>query len=122
VDLGPAAQRRQAFVMEWTVIEQRKTQRFDLALPFEVVRSGTEQTTAGETKNVSSAGVLFTSAIPIRIGESIEYFITLPRVPGSRMEVRLRCSGTVVREEDKLTFAATLERHEFRRTSEAAGI
>lgn len=70
----------------------------------------------GETKNVSSGGVLFTHAgVPIEIGQSIEYLISLPT--GGRIgDVRLRCMGKVVRrDEERQSVAATLERYEFMR-------
>jgi hypothetical protein len=95
------------------VIEQRKNQRFDLKLPFEIIRAGANHKTIGETRNVSSSGVLFTSSIPVEVGEPIEYLITFPKAPGSRADVRLRCVGTVLRGDPALTFAATLERYEF---------
>jgi hypothetical protein len=97
------------------MIEQRKNQRFELRLPFELIRGGASPQSAGETKNVSSSGVLFTSAVPVEIGEPIEYFITFPKPPGSRSEVRLRCVGKVLRNDPEATFAATLERYEFHR-------
>jgi hypothetical protein len=96
--------------------EQRKHQRFDLKLPFELIQPGAAHSPAGETKNVSSSGVLFTSDVPVEVGESIEYLITFPKVPGSRADVRLRCVGKVIRNEPQTTFAATLERYEFLRT------
>lgn len=92
--------------------EQRKNQRFDLRLPFELL-SGTKN--KGETRNMSSSGVLFHAPKQMEIGESIEYLITLPRVPGTRVDVRLRCMGTVVRGEKESMFAATLDRYEFQR-------
>jgi hypothetical protein len=95
------------------VIEQRKHQRFDLRLPFEIVRGEPRSKAVGETKNVSSSGVLFTAEGPVSVGESIEYLITFPRVPGSKSEVRLRCAGKVLRNDPEETFAATLERYEF---------
>ncbi len=103
------------------MIEQRKHQRFDLRLPFEVVRNGSPMRVRGETKNVSSAGVLFTAESQLPLGESIEYLITLPRTPGARRDVRLRCVGKILREDSESAFAATLERYEFLRetTSEA---
>lgn len=70
----------------------------------------------GETKNVSSTGVLFTSPSPVEVGESIEYMITLPKAKGSRVDVRLRCVGKVLRGDRPSEFAATLERYEFLRT------
>src|SRR6266851_4296848 len=94
------------------MIEQRKNQRFELRLPFEIIRAGAKAKT-GETKNVSSSGVLFTSAAPVEVGEPIEYFITFPKAPGSHVEVRLRCVGKVLRGDAQAAFAATLERYEF---------
>jgi hypothetical protein len=101
--------------------EQRKHQRFELRLPFEVMRNGSPMSVRGETKNVSSAGVLFTAEGHLPLGESIEYLITLPRTPGMRKDVRLHCVGKVLREDSRSAFAATLERYEFLRdnTSEA---
>jgi hypothetical protein len=95
------------------VNEQRRNQRFELKLPFEIIRGGTNTKTMGETKNVSSSGVLFTSETAVEVGEPIEYFITFPKPAGSRSEVRLRCVGTVLREDEQSKFAATLERYEF---------
>ena len=102
--------------------EQRKHQRFELRLPFEVIRNGSPLNVRGETKNVSSAGVLFTAEGLLPFGESIEYLITLPRTPGARKDVRLRCVGKILREDADSAFAATLERYEFLRdnASEAA--
>jgi hypothetical protein len=96
------------------MIEQRKNQRFELKLPFEIIRNGGTKP-AGETKNVSSSGVLFKSDTPVEIGEAIEYYITFPKPAGSRAEVKLRCVGTVLRNDPEETFAATLERYEFLR-------
>ena len=103
------------FKLKNTVTEQRKNQRFDLRLPFEIIGGARRTKSKGETRNVSSAGVLFTSQAPIEIGESIEYMITFPKVPGSRVDVRLRCVGKVVRSAPQSAFAATLERYEFLR-------
>ncbi|MEQ1884850.1 MAG: PilZ domain-containing protein [Bryobacteraceae bacterium] len=90
--------------------EQRRNQRFDLRLPIELL-SGPK--TKGETKNVSSCGVLFNTSKPIDIGQPIEYLITLPKAAGTRFDVRIRCMGTVVRADEAENFAATLERYEF---------
>jgi PilZ domain-containing protein len=95
------------------VIEQRKSQRFELKLPFQVIRDGANSRTKGETRNLSSSGVLFTTAAAMTVGEPIEYCITLPRVPGVRTDVRLRCIGTILRADAEAAFAATLERYEF---------
>ncbi len=78
---------------------------------------------SGETHNLSSGGVLFTSDQEIEIGDPIEYFITLPSWLNKKDNgIRLHCVGTVVRremvtnddgEEEPLAIAATLERYEF---------
>ena len=100
------------------MLEQRRNQRFDLRLPFEIVRAGANIKAIGETRNLSSNGVLFKSEAPIEIGQPIEYLITFPKAPGSRAVVRLKCVGKVVRGEERdATFAATLERYEFQRAA-----
>jgi hypothetical protein len=94
-------------------MEQRKNQRFDLRLPFEIIAGPAKTKAKGETRNVSSCGVLFMSRTPMDIGATIEYMITLPKAPGARSDVRLRCIGKVVRSEEQSRFAATMERYEF---------
>jgi hypothetical protein len=107
-----------------TVMENRKNQRFELRLPLEII-GGQAPLCKGETKNVSSCGVLFAASAPVAVGEAIEYLITLPKARGTRTAVRLRCIGKVVRKneagnddsrpEEASEFAATLERYEFLR-------
>ncbi|MBM3782755.1 MAG: PilZ domain-containing protein [Acidobacteria bacterium] len=101
--------------------EQRRNQRFDLKLPIELLRAGTDSLPqVGETKNMSSCGVLFTSEKGLPEGSSIEYLVTLPNGT-EEPALRLRCMGKVVRTESRASdpvrypfaVAATLERHEF---------
>ncbi len=97
-------------------MEQRRAQRFDLRLPFELVRSGTRALSEhGETRNLSSVGVLFQSQATLKIGEPVEYLITLPTPSQPADSVQIRCRGKVVRSARKTEFAATLERYEFQR-------
>jgi len=97
-------------------MEQRKARRFDLKLPFELIRGGTAPLSEhGETKNLSSAGVLFQSQADLHVGEPVEYVITLPTSPAQGENVRLHCIGKVVRFAKKAEIAATLERYEFMR-------
>jgi len=100
------------------VKDQRKTQRFDLRLPFELVRTGaTNLNLTGETRNLSSGGVLFTADADVQVGQPIEFLITLPT--GSEQKaVRLRCLGKVVRlgGAKSASVAATVERFEFLRS------
>lgn len=96
------------------MMEHRRHQRFEMRLPFEIIRPGAARVT-GETRNVSSTGVLFMAPEQVHVGEAIEYMITFPRAPGARALVRLRCVGKVLREDAGSGFAATLERYEFLR-------
>ncbi len=82
----------------------------------------------GETCNISSNGVLFKTDHPIDLGESLEYYVTLPTAPSPNERLRLRCVGKVVRvtEPDALettpehVLAVTMERYEFMRQRVAA--
>lgn len=97
-------------------MEQRKARRFDLRLPFELVRSGTRSVSQhSETRNLSSVGVLFQSDATLKIGEPVEYVITLPGASSPAEAVQIRCRGKVVRFARKAEVAATLERYEFQR-------
>ena len=105
--------------------EQRKNQRFELKLPIELVKAGgCENSQIGETRNLSSGGVLFTSDDKLQKGDPVEYLVTLPN-QGSE-NIRLRCMGKVLRVDARETpevgtprpgfsIAVTLERHEFLR-------
>jgi len=85
-----------------------------LRLPFEIVRGDARLKAVGETRNMSSTGVLFTSGSTVQVGEAIEYLITFPKVPGSKSDVRLRCVGKVLRNvPEESSAAATIERYEF---------
>ncbi len=98
------------------MIENRKNQRFELRLPFEVIRSGHRFSfIQGHTLNMSSSGVLFEINQPLPVGEIIEYLITLPTGQDPEEDVRLRCMGKVIRSYENFA-AATMERYEFVRT------
>ena len=102
-------------------MEQRRTRRFKLQLPLSITRSGAERVAVtGITDNISSTGVLFTTAREPDLGGPIEYIITL-NAEGSHA-VNLRCIGKVLRAERSpdptnlataYQIAATLERYEF---------
>jgi len=107
-------------------MEQRRTRRFQLELPLSITRSGSDRVAfSGWTKNISSTGVLFTSASAPDLGGAIEYVITLHEV--GPQPVTLRCMGKVLRSERMFgngdgrrafEVAATLERYEFVRQPE----
>ncbi len=96
-------------------MEQRKARRFELKLPIVLVRNGAEALSErGETRNLSSVGVLFQSDASLRIGDAVEYMITLPASAGEADEA-YACVilGKVVRYGKSTEIAATLERYEF---------
>ena len=104
--------------------DQRKSKRFELRLPIELVRTGAASIgKITETRNLSSGGVLFAFESQLPVGEQIEYFITLPTGKANG-GVRLHCMGTVLRlearpartlreKERPFNVAATMERYEF---------
>jgi hypothetical protein len=108
--------------LDLTVIEHRKSQRFELRLPFEVIRSGNRAISIpGHTINLSSSGVLFEADHAPEVGEIIEYYITLPKAPNVDGDVQLRCMGKVIRAYDRFA-AATLERYEFMRQRQSLAV
>ena len=109
------------------MIEQRRAKRFELELPLEIVRAGSERVSeVGTTRNISSGGVLFVSMKGLEIGGPVEYVVTL--TSGSGGVVNLRCMGKVLRLEKKaaedadqpVTVAISLERYEFMRSNAQA--
>ncbi len=98
-------------------MEQRRTERFKLQFPLAITRSGKKpMALAAQTKNISSTGVLFTSACGPEVGVHIEYVITAPN------SLNIACAGKVVRteriasrEDPTFEVAATLERYAFAR-------
>ena len=99
--------------------DQRRNHRFPLRLPLKVLAPELASGLQGETRNLSSGGVLFTTpALPLALGDSIEYIITLRQTSGPQNDVRLRCVGKIVRKAEASSFAVTLERYEFVRQVE----
>ena len=94
-------------------MEQRKGQRFDLRRAVELVRHNSRPASGhGQTKNLSSTGVLFHSNANLEVGDLLEYLITFP-APETAGPVRIHCVGKVVRLPEASMAAVTVERHEF---------
>ena len=114
LDLVPLTLVLSGYKVGCRMTEKRTNQRFEMRLPFEILRPGAK--VMGETRNVSSSGVLFRAQEQLEVGAPIVYVITFPKAPGARALVRLRCVGTVLREQVRESaFAASLERYEFLR-------
>jgi len=111
--------------LQSVVIEQRRAKRFELELPLEIVRAGSERVSEiGTTRNISSGGVLFVSTKGMEIGGPVEYVVTL--TTGTTGVVNLRCMGKVLRldknvaeesPEHGVGVAISLERYEFLRSN-----
>jgi hypothetical protein len=70
--------------------------RFPLTLPVSLDRNG--EWVPGITRNISASGVLFETDLPISVGESITFFMCMPRaILGTSQDVLVYCHGRVVR-------------------------
>ena len=102
-------------------MEQRRTQRYKLQLPLQILQVGDERVDRQEkTRDISSGGVCFVSQDKVDVGGRIEYIITLS---GSNPPVRIRCLGKVLRSnsaapDGAFEVAVTMERYAFVRADE----
>ncbi|HKD04483.1 MAG TPA: PilZ domain-containing protein [Bryobacteraceae bacterium] len=106
-------------------MDQRRTQRYRLELPLEIVQLGERRLTRREiTRDISSGGVCFRSPNAVEVGARIEYLITLS---GNNPPVRIRCLGKVLRSpknasEGLFEVAMTMERYQFLRSDEMQSV
>lgn len=108
-------------------MEQRRTQRYRLQLPLQILQLGDQRVNRLEkTRDISSGGVCFVSPTQIEVGDRIEYLITLS---GSTPPVRIRCLGKVLRstkpaalDEPQFEVAVTMDRYQFVRPEEFAPV
>lgn len=103
-------------------MEQRRTQRFPLVLPIEITQiAGRRVSRPGETINVGSNGVLFSTPKAVEVNGRLEYIITL--IDG-KQKIRIKCLGHVVRVQQpapqesagRWIVAVTLDRYEYLRS------
>jgi hypothetical protein len=106
-------------------LEQRRTQRYKLQLPLQILQVGSQPVSRAEkTRDISSGGVCFVSSHKVDVGGRIEYIITLS---GSNPPVRIRCLGKVLRshppgDDGVYEVAVTMERYSFVRAEEPAPV
>lgn len=102
-------------------MEQRRSQRYKLELPLQILQLGEQRVSRAEqTKDISSGGVSFVTGDGVDVGGKIEYVITLS---GSTPPVRIRCLGKVLRSrqpdgDGPYEVAVTMERYQFVRPDE----
>jgi hypothetical protein len=99
-------------------VERRTTRRFSMALPVSVRPEGKQSSTEfpAETRDVSFRGLYFFADRDFEVGSQIEFVLTLPKEITLATDVHIRCSGSVVRTEEKsgrTGIAAKIERYEF---------
>ena len=102
--------------------ERRRSQRFGLSLPLDVVRvSDRDVNVSGRTRNVGSSGAYFVVGdLSVSIGSPIEFIVTLRNTQAEEERIRLRCRGRVTRSErvgsqGGTGVAATIDRYQFLR-------
>lgn len=96
------------------MLEQRLKLRFDLHLPYEIHAVSGRAPIRGRIRNASSSGVLFACSTRFSIGETIEYSLTLPRAEWGGADVRVRCTGAVLRSDaGKEELVASVDSYEF---------
>jgi hypothetical protein len=106
------------------VSETRTGKRFDLKLPIHIEASDSANNFEGFTDNLSAAGVFMHANTQLKVGSKVTFEIVLPReMTGGPADVKLQCSGTVVRTEPgnsvngKSGVACVIDGYEFVRTS-----
>lgn len=102
--------------------EKRRSRRYELELPIEIVRiSGQPVRATLQSLNISSRGVLVSDPQELlRRGQAVEYLMHLP-TGRDGVNVYVHCLGAVIRRDAARKAAAiTLQRYDFVRASAAA--
>lgn len=102
-----------------TAPELRSAVRFPIKLQASI-DAGEMGKVQGETRDISSGGVLFYVAADMQVGSAIEFSLDLPaEVLGTDHPVAVRCVGRVVRctdEGERRAVAAVIDEYKFERT------
>lgn len=77
-------------------IERRASQRFDLQLPVSF-RVKNENEARGLTQDLSAAGALLSTSVPLAEGASVELTFVMPSEITFDGNMRVRCLGKVLR-------------------------
>jgi hypothetical protein len=98
--------------------ERREARRFTMSLPMRVLpREAKGREVDASTRDVSYRGLYFLADADFKIGNEIEFVITLPQQVTQSGDVNIRCMGSVVRIEPtgngQVGIAAKIARYEF---------
>jgi hypothetical protein len=108
---------------EHTTSDRRRSDRFPIEREVRyraLNKRGSEDSGEGKTINMSSSGVLFTTNQMLLPGRRVELSISWPAQLNNKCALRLVARGRVVRFEQGRA-AITIQQHEFRTQSAAAG-
>lgn len=99
----------------WRGRERRSAARFCLhqQVRYRLIDRKNQETGVGQTVNISSRGLLFTTDHQMEPGEMLEVSVQWPAQLEDRCPLKLVTTGRVVRAE-KGVVAASIERYEFR--------
>lgn len=110
--------------------ERRKTRRYDLSLPVQVKQPMNREAVlqVGQTRDISTRGVYFTTRKELSLGSEVDFTLTLPAEITPGADVFVRAHGRIVRvdrpdEEEPLSIgvAAIIERYDIVRSEQASG-
>ncbi len=98
--------------------ERREARRFNMNLPLRVLpREAKGRELTAHTRDLSYQGLYFLAEADFKVGNEIDFVITLPQQVTQSGEVNIRCQGTIVRvettENGRMGIAAKIARYEF---------
>jgi PilZ domain len=98
--------------------DRREARRFNMSLPMRVLATDSHSVELKvQTRDVSYRGLYFLSEMEFKVGNSIEFVITLPEQVTKSGDVNIRCQGQIVRidptSNGQRGVAAKIERYEF---------
>ena len=98
--------------------DRRSKRRYPLELPvqFKIMKNYlVTGTGTGNSLDLSSGGIAFSTSTPLKIGSYLELSISWPVLLNQSCPLKLVASGRVVRSDQRCT-AISLDRYEFRTT------
>jgi hypothetical protein len=98
--------------------ERREARRFNMNLPMRVLsREGKGHELNAQTRDLSYRGLYFLAEADFKVGNEIDFVITLPQQVTQSGDVNIRCQGEIVRveatENGPVGIAAKIARYEF---------
>src|SRR5215472_8253224 len=98
--------------------ERREARRFTMTLPLRVLPRDSEgHELDAQTRDLSYRGLYFLAEADFKVGNDIDFVITLPEQVTQSTDVNIRCQGRIVRVEPtdngRVGIAAKIARYEF---------